>query len=53
MVVYISLIIPFTPLGIFYSVGTNAEKYALTLISFDKDFDKTDRGRKTPQELLN
>ncbi len=29
-----------------------AEKYGLTLVSFDKDFDRTDRGRKTPQELL-
>ena len=29
-----------------------ATKYDLTIISFDKDFDRTDRGRKTPGELL-
>lgn len=29
-----------------------AKKYGLTLVSFDKDFDRTDRGRKTPGELL-
>ena len=29
-----------------------AEKYGLVLVSFDKDFDRTGRGRKTPAELL-
>jgi predicted nucleic acid-binding protein len=29
-----------------------AEKSDLTLVSFDADFDRTDRGRKTPAELL-
>ena len=29
-----------------------AEKYALTIISFDTDFDRTERGRKTPAEVL-
>jgi predicted nucleic acid-binding protein len=29
-----------------------AEKHDLTLVSFDADFDRTDRGRKTPAELL-
>jgi uncharacterized protein len=29
-----------------------AEKHTLTLVSFDADFDRTDRGRKTPQEVL-
>ena len=28
-----------------------AEKYNLTIISFDNDFDKTERGRKTPEEI--
>ena len=28
-----------------------AEKYTLTLISFDTDFDRTERGRKTPGEI--
>ena len=32
-----------------YSV---AKKFGLTLISFDSDFDRTDRGRKTPAEVL-
>jgi hypothetical protein len=27
---------------------TAAEKYNLTLLSFDTDFDRTARGRKTP-----
>lgn len=31
---------------------TLAEKYNLTLLSFDKDFDRTERGRKTPAEIL-
>lgn len=31
---------------------TVAEKNDLTLVSFDKDFDKTERGRKTPAEIL-
>lgn len=29
-----------------------AEKYGLVLLSFDSDFDKTDRGRKTPRDVL-
>jgi uncharacterized protein len=29
-----------------------ADKHSLTLVSFDADFDRTDRGRKTPQEIL-
>ncbi|MGB9596177.1 MAG: type II toxin-antitoxin system VapC family toxin [Candidatus Poribacteria bacterium] len=29
-----------------------AEKYDLTIVSFDYDFDRTYRGRKTPLELL-
>lgn len=29
-----------------------AEKHDLTLVSFDADFDRTDRGRKTPAEVL-
>ena len=28
-----------------------AEKYDLTIISFDNDFDRTERGRKTPEEI--
>jgi predicted nucleic acid-binding protein len=31
---------------------TAAEKYDLTLVSFDSDFDHTERGRKTPAEVL-
>lgn len=31
---------------------TLAEKYALTLVSFDADFDRTARGRKTPAQVL-
>lgn len=31
---------------------TLAEKNNLTLLSFDKDFDRTKRGRKTPSEIL-
>jgi len=30
-----------------------AEKYGLTIISFDGDFDRTHLGRKTPQEVLS
>jgi len=30
-----------------------AEKYKLTLVSFDSDSDRTRRGRKTPAELLS
>jgi predicted nucleic acid-binding protein len=30
---------------------TAAEKYDLTLISFDADFDRTERGRKTPGQI--
>jgi len=29
-----------------------AEKYGLTIISFDSDFDKTPLGRRTPKEVL-
>jgi hypothetical protein len=29
-----------------------AEKYSLTIISFDSDFDRTVLGRKTPKEVL-
>jgi len=29
-----------------------AEKYNLTIVSFDSDFDRTERGRKTPAEVL-
>jgi predicted nucleic acid-binding protein len=29
-----------------------AEKYGLTLVSFDKDFDSTNHKRKTPREIL-
>lgn len=29
-----------------------AERYNLTLVSFDSDFDRTERGRKTPAEIL-
>jgi predicted nucleic acid-binding protein len=29
-----------------------AVKSGLTLVSFDGDFDRTDRGRKTPTEIL-
>lgn len=29
-----------------------AEKYNLALVSFDSDFDHTERGRKTPAEAL-
>ena len=28
-----------------------AEVYGLTLLSFDRDFDRTERGRKTPAEV--
>jgi len=28
-----------------------AEKYDLTIVSFDSDFDRTTRGRKTPSEI--
>jgi uncharacterized protein len=30
-----------------------AEKHNLTLVSFDSDFDRTARGRKTPDALLS
>jgi uncharacterized protein len=29
-----------------------AEKHSLTLVSFDADFDRTERGRKTPADIL-
>ncbi|MBI3583313.1 MAG: type II toxin-antitoxin system VapC family toxin [Nitrospinae bacterium] len=29
-----------------------AQKYNLTLVSFDSDFDRTDLGRKTPGEII-
>ncbi len=29
-----------------------AEKFGLTLVSFDADFDRTPRGRKTPKEII-
>ncbi len=29
------------------------EKYNLTLVSFDKDFDRTARGRQTPAQAVN
>ena len=29
-----------------------AESYGLTIVSFDSDFDRTERGRKTPEDLL-
>lgn len=30
-----------------------AAKHQLTLVSFDNDFDRTERGRKTPTDILN
>jgi len=30
----------------------SAEKYSLTIVSFDSDFDRTERGGKTPAEVL-
>ena len=32
---------------------TVAEKYDLHIVSFDTDFDKTARGRLTPQQVLD
>jgi len=29
-----------------------AEKYGLTLVSFDSDFDRTERGRKLPSQIV-
>ncbi|MBN2466385.1 PIN domain-containing protein [candidate division WOR-3 bacterium] len=29
-----------------------AKRHDLTLVSFDADFDRTDRGRKTPADIL-
>lgn len=29
-----------------------AEKFNIVIVSFDHDFDQTERGRKTPQEIL-
>ena len=31
---------------------TAAERYNLTIVSFDSDFDRTERGRKTPAEVV-
>jgi uncharacterized protein len=31
---------------------TTAEKYDLLIVSLDADFDKTERGRKTPAQIL-
>ncbi len=31
---------------------TAAEKFDLQIVSFDTDFDRTDRGRKTPAEVM-
>jgi len=31
---------------------TATEKYGLTIVSFDSDFDRTERGRRTPGEML-
>jgi len=28
-----------------------AERYGLTVVSFDADFDRTERGRKVPKDL--
>ncbi len=30
-----------------------AERYDLTMVSFDADFDRTERGRKTPADVLD
>ena len=30
----------------------SAEKYDLTIVSFDSDFDRTERGRKVPADVL-
>ncbi|MDP2207141.1 MAG: VapC toxin family PIN domain ribonuclease [Bacteroidota bacterium] len=32
--------------------GIIAKKFNLTVVSFDKDFDRTDLGRKTPAEII-
>jgi hypothetical protein len=32
---------------------TVAKKYNLSLVSFDRDFDQTTRGRKRPGDFLN
>jgi len=31
---------------------TVAERYGPTIVSFDTDFDPTERGRKTPKDVL-
>ncbi len=31
----------------------SAEKFGLTLISVDADFDRTEKGRKSPENFLN
>jgi hypothetical protein len=30
-----------------------AERYDLIIVSFDTDFDKTERGKKSPEEVLS
>ncbi len=30
-----------------------AEKHGLTIVSFDSDFDRTERGRRTPGQILS
>jgi hypothetical protein len=35
-----------------YQYGV-ATKYALQIVSFDADFDRTERGRKSPGELVS
>lgn len=30
----------------------SAEKHGFVLVSFDSDFDRTDRGRKTPKQII-
>ena len=30
-----------------------AEKYGLAIVSFDADFDRTERGRRSPKQVLS